>query len=70
MSRKRKLFRVVTQEIESYTGYVYAKDLEDVERIVYETDYQPKSNQDFEQRIFSIIEINKAEISPSIEIND
>ena len=67
---KKKLYKVVFKEIESYTAYVYSESAEKAKTKIFSTDIYSRPNQDFDQIILDVSSIRKDEHPIGIIINE
>ena len=66
---KKKLYKIIYQEIESYTAFVFSESAEKAKSITLSTSINSRSNQDFEQIILDVTSIEKDEYPIGIIIN-
>lgn len=66
----KKLYKVVIQEIESFTTYIYANSKKDAKNKVIFTDVNTRSNQDFEQKILHLKTVSEDNYPIGITTSD
>jgi hypothetical protein len=70
MKKNKKLFKVVIQDSESFTAYIFAASKKEAKIKAIMSDVDTRSNQDFEQKIINLSSVPEDEYPIGITINE